>query len=86
MPVSYEEWIIALVVVFAIAPSGVLALFGLRWWFNRRNFGRVYVWDRPWSVVSPDARVHEPFGRFRLAVLLVLVMMLAAVGALVVLV
>ena len=86
MPVSWGGWIIALVVAFAIAPAGLLALFGLRRWFDRKMFGRVYAWDRPWSVVSTDARVREAFGRLRLVAGLVLVLMACAVGALLVLV
>lgn len=78
-----RAWVIGLVCVFAILPVGMMALLVLRSWFNRKMFGRVYVWDRPWSVISEDARVHETFGWLRLGVLTIVAVMMVSVGALI---
>ncbi|MBV6656895.1 MAG: hypothetical protein KI785_03910 [Devosiaceae bacterium] len=78
-----DAWLVGLFVAFAVVPLGAVALIGLRWRFDRKMFGRVYVWDRPWSVISQDRRVHEAFERLKVDASVIVLAMLLVLGALV---
>jgi CHASE1-domain containing sensor protein len=53
--------IILLILVFAIAPAGLILALGMRRRFENEVFGRIYVWDKPWVLVTQDAFVKQRY-------------------------
>ncbi len=66
-----KVWIVLSIVAFAILPIVLIAVLGFRKRFEKEVFGRIYVWDKPWALVTQDTFVKEAYEKYqrRLAVL-----------------
>ena len=79
--------IIVAVTLGALVPGGLIVALGLRRQFENEVFGRIYVWDRPWRIVTQDDRVRRQYETLQRRMILlggVLAIMFIGVVALVV--
>ncbi|MEQ8656759.1 MAG: hypothetical protein RIC24_05560 [Hyphomicrobiales bacterium] len=53
--------IVLLILVFAIVPAGLIVALGFRKQFENDVFGRIYVWDKPWVLVTQDDYVKRRY-------------------------
>lgn len=78
--------IIFLVGVFAFMPALLLGALGLKARFENDVFGRIYVWDKPWVLVTQDDLVKQAYEKlqrrfiFYAGILLILYMLVIAVA------
>lgn len=69
------------IIFFAITPAALLVTLWFRRRFENAVFGRIYVWDKPWALVTQDAVVKEAYEKFqRRMIVLSSVLLLALVG------
>jgi hypothetical protein len=57
--------IVLLILVFAIAPAGLMVALGFRKQFENDVFGRIYVWDKPWVLVTQDDYVKNAYEKLQ---------------------
>ncbi|MEO0385624.1 MAG: hypothetical protein AAF234_18975 [Pseudomonadota bacterium] len=57
--------IVLLILVFAIAPAGLMVALGFRKQFESDVFGRIYVWDKPWVLVTQDDYVKTAYEKLQ---------------------
>lgn len=57
--------IVLAIVLFAITPAGLMVAMGFRRQFENEVFGRIYVWDKPWLIVTQDAFVKRAYEKFQ---------------------
>ncbi|MFN3172579.1 MAG: hypothetical protein ACE37E_17985 [Hyphomicrobiales bacterium] len=57
--------IVLLILVFAIAPAGLMVALGFRKQFENDVFGRIYVWDKPWVLVTQDDYVKSAYEKLQ---------------------
>lgn len=57
--------IVALITFFVLVPGGLIVALGLRRRFEKVVFGRIYVWDKPWVLVTQDAAVKRAYGHLQ---------------------
>jgi hypothetical protein len=57
--------IVFLILIFAIAPAGLILALGLRRRFENEVFGRIYVWDKPWVLVTQDDHVKRAYEKLQ---------------------
>lgn len=57
--------IVLLLLVFVITPGGLILALGMRRRFEDEVFGRIYVWDKPWVLVTQDAFVKQAYEKLQ---------------------
>lgn len=76
--------IVSLVAFFALVPLGVMIGLGFKRRFDEDVFGRIYVWDKPWVLVTQDGAVKRAYAELRRRmILLVSVLLLLFIGMIV---
>ncbi|MEM1285266.1 MAG: hypothetical protein ACFB01_02775 [Cohaesibacteraceae bacterium] len=76
--------IVVLVALFGLVPAGVMLGLGFKRQFDDEVFGRIYVWDKPWVLVTQDSAVKQAYARLRRRMTLLLcVLFIMFVGILV---
>ena len=76
--------IVLAILLFAITPAALIAALGFRKQFENEVFGRLYVWDKPWVLVTQDDFVKQAYEKLQrrmilLAGLIVLLLMVVIV-------
>ncbi len=57
--------IVLLILAFAVAPAALVAALGFRKQFDKEVFGRIYVWDKPWVLVTQDDFVKRAYEKYQ---------------------
>lgn len=70
--------IIAMLVAVVFAPIGLMLALGFRKRFEQAVFGRIYVWESPWSLVTQDRKVMEAYEQLRQRTAIMLVVLVLA--------